>query len=216
MFVKLWMHENVITIRNGSSIADAEVLMNTHKIRRLPVIDEEGNLLGILSKEDIKNALPSIIDANFDEKARALTHQAKVDAFMTKDPITSGPLEPLEKVAAAMRKNKIGGIPVVVENKIVGIITESDIFAAFTEILGGNEEGVRIELSIDSDARFLYQTLDVFKKHEMNLLTLVVCNDFSSDNRLLTLRCQGDEDDFEPLIDDLWRAGCKINSIIRE
>ena len=190
--------------------------MDDHKIRRLPVTDEDGNLLGILSREDIKNALPSIIDANFDQTARALAHQAKVEAFMTKAPITCDPMEPLEKVAASMRKNKIGGIPVVTENKLVGIITESDIFEAFTQILGGKEEGVRIELSIDSDARALYKTVDVFKRHEMNLLNMVVCNDFGTDNRLLTIRCQGEEDSLEPMIDDLWGAGCKINSIIHE
>jgi len=214
MFVKLWMHEEVITVQPDSTIAEAEKLMSQHKIRRLPVIGAEGRLLGILSKEDIQNALPSIIDANFDESARALANQAKVEAFMTKDPIIAEPMEPLEKVAATMRKNKVGGIPVVAEGKLVGIITESDIFQAFIEILGGNDEGVRIELSIGSEARSIYRTVDIFKKHDMHLLTLTACNDYSSDNRLLTLRFRGE--DIDPLIDDLWSSGCKINSIIRE
>lgn len=214
MFVKLWMHEKIITIRPDSTIAEAAKLMAEHKIRRLPVIDAEDRLLGILSKEDIHNALPSIIDANFDENARALAHQAKVEAFMTKNPITAEPMQPLEKVAATMRKNKIGGIPVVAEQKLVGIITESDIFQAFIEILGGNEEGVRIELSIDNKTRSIYRTVDIFKKHDMHLLTMTVCNDCSSENRLLTFRFRGE--DVDPLIDDLWSSGCKINSIIRE
>ncbi len=214
MFVKLWMHEEIITVRPECTIAEAENLMALHKIRRLPVINAENHLLGILSKEDIHNALPSIIDANFDDSARALANQAKVEAFMTKNPITVDPMEPLEKVAATMRKNKVGGIPVVAEEKLVGIITESDIFQAFIEILGGNEEGVRIELSIDSEARSIYRTVDIFKKHDMHLLTLTVCNDCSSESRLLTLRFRGE--DVDPLIDDLWRSGCKINSIIRE
>lgn len=214
MFVKLWMHEEPITIQPDCTIAEAARLMAQHKIRRLPVVNAEDRLLGILSKEDIHNALPSIIDANFDKSARALAHQAKVEAFMTKDPITASPLEPLEKVAATMRKNKVGGIPVVAEEKLVGIITESDIFQAFIEILGGNDEGVRIELSIGSEARSIYRTVDIFKKHDMHLLTLTVCNDYSSESRLLTLRFRGE--DVDPLIDDLWSSGCKINSIIRE
>jgi acetoin utilization protein AcuB len=214
MFVKLWMHEEVITVQPDSTIAEAEKLMAQHKIRRLPVISAEGRLLGILSKEDIQNALPSIIDASFNENARALANQAKVEAFMTKAPITADPMEPLEKVAATMRKNKVGGIPVVAEEKLVGIITESDIFQAFIEILGGNDAGVRIELSIGSEARSIYRTVDIFKKHDMHLLTLTACNDYSSDNRLLTLRFRGE--DVDPLIDDLWSSGCKINSIIRE
>lgn len=214
MFVKLWMHEEIITIRPECTIAEAENLMTLHKIRRLPVIDAEDRLLGILSKEDIHNALPSIIDANFDDSARALAHQVKVEAFMTKNPITVDPMEPLEKVAATMRKNKVGGIPVVAEEKLVGIITESDVFQAFIEILGGNEEGVRIELSIGTEARSIYRTVDIFKKHDMHLLKLTICNDGSSDSRLLTLRFRGE--DVDPLIDDLWSSGCKINSIIRE
>lgn len=214
MFVKLWMHEEIITVRPECTIAEAENLMTLHKIRRLPVIDAEDRLLGILSKEDIHNALPSIIDANFDDSARALAHQVKVEAFMTKNPITVDPMEPLEKVAATMRKNKVGGIPVVAEEKLVGIITESDVFQAFIEILGGNEEGVRIELSIGTEARSIYRTVDIFKKHDMHLLKLTICNDGSSDSRLLTLRFRGE--DVDPLIDDLWSSGCKINSIIRE
>jgi acetoin utilization protein AcuB len=208
------MHEEVITIRPDSTIAEAAKLMADYKIRRLPVIDTEDRLLGILSKEDIHNALPSIIDANFDENARALAHQAKVEAFMTKNPITAEPMQPLEKVAATMRKNKIGGIPIVAEEKLVGIITESDIFQAFIGILGGNDQGVRIELSIDNKGRSIYRTLDIFKKHDMHILTLTICNDCSSESRLLTLRFRGE--DVDPLIDDLWRSGCKINSIIRE
>ncbi len=214
MFVKSWMHEKILTILPDSTIAEAESLMSLHKVRRLPVVDEEGHLLGILSKEDIKNALPSIIDANFDETSRALAHQAKVESFMTKNPITADPMEPLEKVAATMRKNKIGGIPVVVEQKLVGIITESDIFQAFIEILGGKDEGVRIELSIGTEARAIYKTLDIFKRHEMLLLTMTVCNDFSAESRLLTIRFRGD--DIDELIDDLWSSGSKITSIIRE
>jgi acetoin utilization protein AcuB len=214
MFVKLWMHEEIFTVRPDCTIAEAENLMSLHKVRRLPVVDQDDQLVGILSKEDIKNALPSVIDADFDQHARALAHQARVEGFMTKNPITAGPMEPLEKVAATMRKNKIGGIPVVVQKKLVGIITESDIFKAFIEILGGNDEGVRIELSIGVEAKAIYRTLDIFKKHDMLLLTMTVCNDFSSESRLLTLRFRGE--DIDPLIDDLWGAGCKINSIIVE
>jgi acetoin utilization protein AcuB len=208
------MHEEIITVRPECTIAEAEDLMALHKIRRLPVVDGEKRLLGILSKEDIHNALPSIIDANFDDNARALANQARVEPFMTKKPITVDPMAPLEKVAATMRKNKVGGLPVVAEEKLVGIITESDIFQAFIEILGGNDEGVRIELAIDNKGQSIYRTVDIFKKHDMHLLTLTVCNDFSSESRLLTLRFRGE--DVDPLIDDLWRSGCKINSIIRE
>lgn len=137
-----------------------------------------------------------------------------VRLWMHEEIFTTHPGEPLEKVAATMRKHKIGGIPVVVQNKLVGIITESDIFQALIEILGGNAEGVRIEMSIGSKADAMHKTLDLFQEHEMFLLNLTVCNDCSADGRMLTIRFRGE--DIDALIDDLWRAGCKINSIIRE
>ncbi len=214
MLVKLWMQTELITVREDTTISEAKELMEEHKIRRLPVLGSDQGLVGILSSVDIRNALPSIIDADFDETARALTTQAQIAAFMTTNPITVTPMDPLEKVAAKMRQNKIGGIPVTDQGRLVGIITESDIFKAFIEILGGNAEGARIEISIGCEIDTIYTTLDLFRKHEMNLLTLTVCDDFSATSRLLTIRFHGKNVDI--LVDELWNAGCKINNIIKE
>ena len=214
MLVKLWLQTELVTVKEDATIAEAKELMAEHKIRRLPVLDSDQRLIGIISKVDINNALPSIIDAGFDDTARALASQAKVAAFMTNSPITVNPMDPLEKVAAKMRKNKVGGIPVTDQGKLVGIITESDIFKAFIEILGGNEEGARIEMSIGCECDTIYNTLDLFRKHEMHLLALTVCNDFSADSRLLTIRFLGK--DVDMLVDELWSAGCKINNITKD
>jgi acetoin utilization protein AcuB len=214
MFVRLWMHAAPITIGREGTIAEAGELMQQHKIRRLLVLDEQERLVGIISKEDLKNALPSIIDANFDNTTRNLARQAKVEGFMTANPITTEPGVPLEKVAATMRRHKIGGIPVVDEGRLVGIITESDICQAFTEILGGNEKGTRLELAIRRQPEAMYSTIDLFRRHEMTIQTLTVCNDCNSGNRLLTIRFEGDE--IESLTEALWQNGCTINSIVSD
>ncbi len=212
MFVKLWMQPRPITIRADETIADADRLLREHRCRRLPVVDGEGMLVGILSREDMQSALPSVLDASFDHAARAYASQAKVEAFMTAAPITTEPSTPLETVAAVMRRHKIGGVPVVEEGRLAGIITESDILRAFAEVLGGNDRGTRVELVIGQRSEAIYQAIDIFRRHDMAIRALTLCNDYSSENRLLTIRFEGEE--LEEVLDALWRSGCTITRIV--
>lgn len=212
MFVKPWMQVELITVSPETSVAEAEQLMITNRIRRLPVVDPDNRLLGIISREDIKQAKPSAVDTASNDHAQAMARQTPVSTFMAASPITCNPEDPLEKVAATMRRQKIGGIPVTVGQQLVGIITESDIFAAFTEILGGESEGIRLEIAIDFDRDTIYQVIELFKDHDMQIQTFTVCNIFSEKSRLLTIRFQGE--DIDQLVDSLWSAGFKITSLL--
>jgi len=212
MFVKPWMQSEVITIHPEDSIAKAGELMKANRIRRLPVVDDENRLLGIISREDIKQAAPSAVDTLPGEQSQDRTSLLTISSFMATEPITCTPGDPLEKVAQTMRLHKIGGIPVTEEGKLVGIITESDIFAAFTEILGGDTEGYRLEIAIDFADESIYEVIDVFRLHDIQIMTLTVCNSFNEKSRLLTIRCNGA--DIESLRDALWDGGFKINSFL--
>jgi acetoin utilization protein AcuB len=212
MFVKQWMSKEVITAAIDNTLAETVKLMEDNKIRRLPVVNEDNQLVGILSREDIKNALPSLIDGSLNEATRALANQAKVSAFMTKAPVVVTPEDPLEAAAMAMQKFKIGGIPVVKDNQLLGIVTESDIFKALIEILGSSEEGIRIELVIDRTAEAFYDCLEVFKQYDAEINALSLCNDFSKDKQLLTLRWKCDYT--EEVINGLWDLGLQITSIL--
>lgn len=214
MFVKLWMRREVITVASDETIANACRLMDEHRIRRIPVIDQENTLLGIISKEDLKKALPSVVDASLDETARALANQVKVDTFMTRTPITVTPTDTLEKVAAIMRKHKIGGIPVIEENFLVGIITESDIFDAFVEVLGGRNKDTRIELSISHDNALIYKVFDILATYDTPINNIVICNNHSQKTKTITLRIGSEHT--QEIVDELWKIGCKISSIIHE
>jgi len=211
MLVKLWMQTELITIHPADTIAQAGQLMTEHRIRRLPVVDDEDRLLGILSREDVKQATPSEGTLAGDQP-QALTSQTPVAAFMATDPVTCMPTEPLEKVAEIMRRQKIGGIPVIDGEKLVGIITESDVLAAFAEILGGKGDGFRLEIAIDFNHETLYEVIDLFRQYDMEIETLTLCNVFSEKSRLLTIRCRGE--DIEPLSEALWDGGFKINSLL--
>ncbi len=214
MFVQLWMHREVITVAPDETIANACRLMDEHRIRRIPVIDQENKLLGIISKEDLKKALPSAVDASLDEASRALANQVKVDTFMTRTPITVEPIDTLEKVAAIMRKHKIGGIPVIDGNFLVGIITESDIFKAFVEILGGQNKDTRIELTIRHDNASIYKVFDVLATYDTTINNIAICNTYSAKTKTMTLRIESEQT--QAIVDELWKIGCKINSVIHE
>ncbi len=214
MFVQLWMTTDVVVVNRDNTVADAELLLSQHKIRRLPVVDSDNNLVGILSKEDIARALPSAIDPTIDESERSLSAQAKVAAFMTEAPITATPTDPLEKVVLSMRRVKVGGIPVIENDKLVGIITESDIFRAVNEILGGEEADVRLELSIDKSREAIFEVMEVFNQHDLIVQTISLYKNFSEKQQLFTVRVTGNE--IEAAIDALWKCGFKVNSVINE
>ncbi len=212
MFVQLWMSKEMVVAKEDTTIADADALLKKHKIRRLPVVDNDGQLLGIISKEDIDKTLPSVIDPTKDEDERALAMHAKVATFMTIDPVTASPMDPLEKVALTMRRNKIGGVPVVEEGELLGIITESDIFRAFIEILGSEVKGARIEITMADNQETLYEVMEVLREEDMYVQAISLYKDFSDKHQLLTLRIQGDG--IEDAVEALWDSGFKVNSVI--
>jgi len=209
MFVKLWMSKDPIVVTQEQTLAEADAMMRQHAIRRLPVVDTERNLVGIITRKDIMKAMP--IDPPPDDTGMA--GQIPVAAFMTASPITAGPMDPLETVTHIMRQNKIGGLPVVThDGALIGILTESDICQALMDILGAEEGGARIELQVGKTARELYETFEIFKDFDMVVRSVAVYPDFSENQQLLTLRVKGDG--LDTMLDALWKSGCKIHRIM--
>ena len=94
MFVKLWMKKDVITIAPDQTLAEAEALMQQNRIRRL-LVAKGPTLVGIISQRDIQKGIP----AGSDESTRLIASQSKVEAYMTHNPITADPMDPLEDIA---------------------------------------------------------------------------------------------------------------------
>lgn len=214
MLAKLWMTESPVTVSADETIADAKRLLEENSIRRLPVLNESNDLIGILTTKDVQNALPSLIDAGYDATDRVLSEQAKISTFMTPNPITAKPEDPLEDIAWKMRKNKIGCVPIVKDSRPVGIVSESDIFNALTHLLGKDGRGIRVEIVMGNDQLAIYRVMEVLEDHQVEFEAIALCNDFSETKRLLTMRivCP----DTEKCLDELWSAGVQINSIHKE
>jgi acetoin utilization protein AcuB len=213
MFVKLWMTSNVLTVNSSQSLLEVEQIMRENRIRRVPVVDD-GHLIGIISREDIYRALPSIFDPSISPEILDQAGRVEAGSIMTRSPVTVEPSTPLEQAALMMRTHKFGSLLVMQNDELVGIITETNVFDAFLEVLGAKKQGARIEIKIDHKAASFYAMLQVFKKCEMTILSITVFPDFSEDYQLVTLKVQGEN--MDRLIDALWDSGLQINRLHTE
>jgi acetoin utilization protein AcuB len=148
MLVRVRMSTNPVTILADAPITEALRVMRQNQVRRLPILDKEGKLIGIVSEKDLLYASPSPATSLSIYEMHYLLSRLKVTEVMTADVITVTPDIPLEEAARIMADNKIGGLPVMENEKLVGIITETDIFKVFLEMLGAREKGFRLTLNI--------------------------------------------------------------------
>ncbi len=144
MLVQYRMTPNPITVAPETPISEALTQMRQKKVHRFPVVDAKGKLVGIVSHSDLLYAAPSSATSLSIWEVTYLLNQIKVGDVMTKKVITVDDDCPIEEAARLMRQNAIGGTPVLHEGELVGIITESDIFDVFLELLMAQEAGVRL------------------------------------------------------------------------
>jgi acetoin utilization protein AcuB len=148
MFVRERMTPQPITITTDTSVSDALRLMRERKVRRLPILDRHGKLVGIVSDSDLLYASPSPATSLSVWEIHDLLYRLTVDKVMTREVVTVTEDTPLEEAARLMADRKIGGLPVMKEKTLVGIITETDLFKAFLAALGGRRRGVRVTVLI--------------------------------------------------------------------
>lgn len=143
MLVGERMTHPVITIPPDMPIVDVLALMRREDIRRTPVV-KDGKLVGIVSDKDLLNASPSQATSLSVWEMNYLLSKITVKDVMTRDLFTVKEDTPIEEAARIMADNKIGGLPVMRGENLVGIITETDLFKVFLELMGAREQGVRV------------------------------------------------------------------------
>ena len=133
----------VITVAPSMSIIEALELLKREKIRRVPVV-KNGKLIGIVSDHDLFHATPSQATTLSIWEMNYMLSKITVESVMSKDVITVDVDTPIEDAARIMADNKIGGLPVTRDGKLAGIVTETDIFKLFLELMGARDPGVRV------------------------------------------------------------------------
>jgi CBS domain-containing protein len=128
--VNIWMTKNVITADPTTTLPEAHQIMMENNIRRLPVVEKNGRLLGIVTLGDIRGAQPSEATSLSVWEMNYLLAKLKLKEIMTRDPVTIEPDATIGEAARLMLENKVSGLPVVdSDHKVIGVITESDIFS---------------------------------------------------------------------------------------
>ena len=174
MSVQDFMTKNVIVVKPETPIFDAVDLMKKNDIHRLPVLKHE-KLVGLITEGIIAEAMPSKATSLSVYEANYLLNKTTVGDVMEKKVLTIAPDDLLEDAIYKMRQHNIGVLPVLAGEKLVGMITNNDIFDAFLKITGYNEGGARITLQITEDHQgILAKITQLLADHEISILTVVV------------------------------------------
>ena len=161
MLVQEWMTREVFHIGVETSMMKASRLMKEKKIRRLPVVDDDLRVVGIISDRDIKDASPSKATTLDMHELYYLLSELKVKDIMTKKPVCARADDSVEGVALVLMERGFGGMPVVDNtNKLIGIITESDIFKVLVSITGVQSGGMQFAFELPTRPGTLRPILD--------------------------------------------------------
>ncbi len=179
-----------ITVTPDVSIHDAMETMKEKKIRRMPVV-ENGNLVGIVSNKDLLNASPSQATTLSVWELNYLLSKITIKDVMAKDVIAVSEDTPIEEAARIMADNKIGGLPVIDGQRVVGIITETDLFKIFLELMGAREMGVRVTALVPEKRGELALVTDAIAKAGGNIIALGTFAGEAETNRLLSMKVGG-------------------------
>ena len=171
MLVGERMSHPVITISPDVPVMDALGMMRKDHIRRLPVV-RHGKLVGIVSEKDLLYASPSQATSLNVWELHSLLSKIKVSEVMTKDVTTVQVDTPLEEAARILADNTIGGLPVMQEGKMVGIITETDLLKIFLEMLGARETGVRMNVLVRNQPGEIVKLSQAIFKENGNIIAL--------------------------------------------
>ncbi|SDN87426.1 acetoin utilization protein AcuB [Desulfonauticus submarinus] len=172
MLIKDWMTKDVITVTPDTSMLKASKILKEKDIRRLPVVDDSGKLIGIITDRDIKEASPSKATTLDVHELYYLLSEIKVKDIMTPNPTTINVNDTVEKAAITMLKKKIEGMPVVDENEqVVGIITDTDIFKVLIDITGVYLGGIQMGFTLANKPGTLKEVLDVLKQHNARIIS---------------------------------------------
>ncbi|MGI6685488.1 MAG: CBS and ACT domain-containing protein [Bacillota bacterium] len=209
MHVRSRMTKEPVTITKQTTIADALELMRKHNIRRLPVL-ENNKLVGIVTDRDLSEVSPSPATTLSVFEINYLLAKMKIKDVLPKKQkvFTISPDAFIEEAAIIMREHKVGALPVMENNKLVGIITETNIFDAFIDLLGVREQGCRIDIEVADEPGVLANVTQIIKEDGANISRVAVFREEGKTYLVIRLTTFYGE----PIIKTLEEHGYKITA----
>jgi acetoin utilization protein AcuB len=190
MFVGERMSRPVISVSPDAPINEVLAMFRKEHIRRAPIM-KGGKLLGIVSERDLLNASPSSATTLSVWEMHYLISKVKVKDVMTKEVITVDKDTPIEEAARLMADTKIGGLPVTSAGKVVGIITETDLFKIFLELMGARQKALRVTATIPEQPGELAKVTRAIANCGGDFIAFGMFSGPDANSRVITFKVQG-------------------------
>lgn len=191
MTVDRIMTRNPFTVSRNTSVIDAQKIIRREKVHRLPVLNKEHKLAGIVSEKDLLYASPSPASTLNVYEMSNLLMELKVESVMTKEVVTVSPDTLLEDAVRELVDHDIGGLPVMDGATLVGIITESDFFKLFIELFGTRQSGLRATILLPEHPGEIAQLSSAIAGAGGNIISLGTFPGDDPTNALLTIKVDG-------------------------
>ena len=208
MLVGERMSRPVIPVSPDTPINDVLAMFRKEHIRRAPVM-KDGKLIGIVSERDLLNATPSSVTTLSVWEMHYLISKVTIKDVMKKNVVTVDQDTPIEEVARIMADKKIGGVPVVNGENVVGIITETDLFKIFLELMGARYKAWRVTATLAEKPGELAKLTQVIAQNGGNFVSFGMFSGPDANSRAVTFKVEGLEKNqirevLEPVVVKFW------------
>jgi len=194
MFVGERMSRPVISVSPDMPINDVLAMFKKEHIRRAPVLNK-GKLVGIVTETDLLYASPSDVSTLSVWEMHYLISKVTVKRVMSKKVITVNAETPIEEAARIMADNKIGGMPVLSNGRVAGMITETDLFKVFLELMGARQKATRVTATVENKRGELARVTKAIAAHGGNFISFGVFSGPDANTSVLTFKVEGIKQD---------------------
>ncbi len=191
MIIERRMTRNPVTATPDMSVAEASALMKREKVHRLPVLDKEHRLVGIISEKDLLYASPSPVSTLSIHEMAYLLSQLTVKKLMTHDVVTISKETTVEEAARLMVDQDLSSLPVIENNKLIGIVSKSDLFKILLELFGARHFGVRMSFLVEDKPGAIAAISNELSKHGVDIIAFGTFMGTDSSNAVCTIKMQG-------------------------
>ncbi len=191
MIIERRMTRNPVTVTPDMSVAEANAIMKREKVHRLPVLDKEHHLIGIISEKDILYASPSPVSTLSIHEMAYLLSQLTVKKLMTHDVVTITKDTTVEEAARLMVDQDLSALPVVEDGYLLGIVSKSDLFKVLLELFGARHYGIRMSFLVEDKPGAIAEISSVLASNGVDIIAFGTFMGTDSSNAVCTIKMQG-------------------------
>jgi acetoin utilization protein AcuB len=185
MFISGMMAKNLVTIRQDAPISEARELMQNNHIRHIPVVDDSGALVGILTDRDMRDAMPSILlDKKSYDETLDMVLKHSVSEIMSKNPQTIPVYYTIEDTLVVIRHKKVGALPVVDDKgKLIGILSTRDLLGSLINVLGIGDPGTLLCILAEDKQGQMKKIIDIITEEKISFGSVLVARSWVKDKK---------------------------------